>query len=733
MNSIWPPELASLDDALALPCETLGKLDAAVQIDVAKVVEHLRTAAESAQLVRELVVSELPEATWQTRAELDAHIETIRKIVDARMVAKTRTRLVALAAELERGSIVHRRALRVTELNQLRDQAVSTLRSQAEAEAAPPPLPGPEADQWIEWACGLKEPEDTESLEALRHGFAELDDFVANLEPGMWSVPDPALQNEAELRALLEEEARKNLRLRLSALATELERGSIVHHRASRVSQLNQLRDQAVQELRTQAEGTGNPPTLPGPEPDQWIAWACALKEPEDAESLQTLRDGFAQLDDFVASLEPDMWKVAGSSPAPEVAPEVRPPVDKTPGNGQPKQTPPDTNGFEETILSSGPLPIKLKAGKSSGGRHKWRASNALNQPSTQGSRSATLAPEETTPAAAAPPEVPAQKDAVVASMKGLVAEPVRRVKQVVEPSVSTEAIHETSFAPAISSHPEPHFKSEVFRGTDHPAESDDFKTRMTELWARNPRLLMGVAALLLLLVIGIFWWRSRRNRALEAAVKANEIKAADVVPATTDNSQYQSALPIDVNKQAADKKAKDQAAAAAAAKAPAPGAPAQPAGKPDAAVLQPPLSVAKNAPKTQEVASNNAPEVAPDLGSLPRNGSVPNTLINGIPVAQPKLAQKVTVSSGVAQGLLVHQVTPRYPPQARQARVQGTVVLQALIGKDGSVRNLHAVSGPPLLTQAAVDAVKQWRYKPYYLDGQPVEAETQINVKFTP
>jgi protein TonB len=60
-------------------------------------------------------------------------------------------------------------------------------------------------------------------------------------------------------------------------------------------------------------------------------------------------------------------------------------------------------------------------------------------------------------------------------------------------------------------------------------------------------------------------------------------------------------------------------------------------------------------------------------------------------------------------------------------------VILQALIAKDGTVRNLHAVSGPPMLTQAAVDAVKQWHYKPYYLDGQPVEAETQISVKFTP
>jgi protein TonB len=89
-------------------------------------------------------------------------------------------------------------------------------------------------------------------------------------------------------------------------------------------------------------------------------------------------------------------------------------------------------------------------------------------------------------------------------------------------------------------------------------------------------------------------------------------------------------------------------------------------------------------------------------------------------------------VSSGVEQGNLLSNVQPQYPPLARQAHIQGTVVLVAVIGKDGLVHNLQVKSGPPLLAQAAVSAVKQWRYRPYSLNGEPVEVETQINVNFT-
>jgi len=89
-------------------------------------------------------------------------------------------------------------------------------------------------------------------------------------------------------------------------------------------------------------------------------------------------------------------------------------------------------------------------------------------------------------------------------------------------------------------------------------------------------------------------------------------------------------------------------------------------------------------------------------------------------------------VSVGVSEGLLVKQVPPIYPPLARQARIQGTVVLQAIIDKDGSVKNLQLVSGHPMLVNAAMDAVMQWQYKPYVVDGAAVEVQTTVNVNFS-
>ncbi|MFI5116102.1 MAG: energy transducer TonB [Terriglobales bacterium] len=98
---------------------------------------------------------------------------------------------------------------------------------------------------------------------------------------------------------------------------------------------------------------------------------------------------------------------------------------------------------------------------------------------------------------------------------------------------------------------------------------------------------------------------------------------------------------------------------------------------------------------------------------------------------AQTNPPQQVQVGQTVSQGLLVYKVQPTYPRLARQARAQGTVVLHAVIGKDGTIEELSVISGHPLLTQAAVDAVKQWRYKPYLLNGEPVPVQTTINVNF--
>jgi protein TonB len=114
--------------------------------------------------------------------------------------------------------------------------------------------------------------------------------------------------------------------------------------------------------------------------------------------------------------------------------------------------------------------------------------------------------------------------------------------------------------------------------------------------------------------------------------------------------------------------------------------------------------------------------------------GGVIGSVLSSTPVAVPKIAtpQRVRVSAGVTSGLLIRKIPPTYPPLARQARIQGTVILQAQISKTGDIQNLQLISGHPMLAPAAIEAVKQWKYKPYLLNGEPVEVETQVQVNFT-
>ncbi len=135
--------------------------------------------------------------------------------------------------------------------------------------------------------------------------------------------------------------------------------------------------------------------------------------------------------------------------------------------------------------------------------------------------------------------------------------------------------------------------------------------------------------------------------------------------------------------------------------------------------------------------AGDPATPPAIDFGHLGMGGKGP-----GIPFstryAMPMIAPPPTVNakpervSRMMEGNLIHRVQPIYPPLARQARVQGSVILRAVISREGIIENLQAVSGAPILEQAAIEAVKQWRYKPYLLDGEPIEVETQVTVNFS-
>jgi len=99
---------------------------------------------------------------------------------------------------------------------------------------------------------------------------------------------------------------------------------------------------------------------------------------------------------------------------------------------------------------------------------------------------------------------------------------------------------------------------------------------------------------------------------------------------------------------------------------------------------------------------------------------------------AAPKPTGPVRVSSGTVAGMALSQPQPVYPPIAKAAHVQGVVILHAIISKGGTIENLQVISGPPMLTSSALEAVKRWRYKPYLLNGEPTEVETTINVNFT-
>jgi len=138
-------------------------------------------------------------------------------------------------------------------------------------------------------------------------------------------------------------------------------------------------------------------------------------------------------------------------------------------------------------------------------------------------------------------------------------------------------------------------------------------------------------------------------------------------------------------------------------------------------------------------IVEEHAPSAGPAVG-VPYGTSEgsPDGVLHSIltgPASSPlpprPSTQRLKVSQGVVEGLLIHQVKPAYPHLAMQTHTQGEVVMHAIIGRDGTIASLQVVSGHALLAPAAIDAVRQWRYRPYTLNGEPVEVETLITVRF--
>jgi protein TonB len=96
--------------------------------------------------------------------------------------------------------------------------------------------------------------------------------------------------------------------------------------------------------------------------------------------------------------------------------------------------------------------------------------------------------------------------------------------------------------------------------------------------------------------------------------------------------------------------------------------------------------------------------------------------------IAEPK---RVRVSSGVAEKSKIHDVQPEYPQEARKNNIEGDVSFHVIIDREGNIGEVTLLSGPPILAESAAKAVKQWKYRPYLLNGKPVEVETTILIKF--
>jgi periplasmic protein TonB len=142
--------------------------------------------------------------------------------------------------------------------------------------------------------------------------------------------------------------------------------------------------------------------------------------------------------------------------------------------------------------------------------------------------------------------------------------------------------------------------------------------------------------------------------------------------------------------------------------------------------------------PKQVEIAKDEAPPsvAASDTAGVPGGtGDVLGGIGTGVTPPPPPPAaapNRIKVGGDVQSASLVKQVTPQYPGIARSAHVSGTVTLHAIISKDGSIERLEYVSGPPLLMASAMSAVKEWRYRPTMLNGQPVEVDTTVQVVFS-
>ena len=271
-----------------------------------------------------------------------------------------------------------------------------------------------------------------------------------------------------------------------------------------------------------------------------------------------------------------------------------------------------------------------------------------------------------------------------------------------------------------------------------------------------NKKIFIGVAAAVVITAAAYFGWVSKSHNSGTPATPAATAQSASATPQGIRPSLEQSSSPASAgpveNASSPSNIASAESGPAAkesiskptasTTKSSTSSAPAKSAAKEKAAQDESPEEVdatPEAAPlmvkggKAPEKPKSAAAEVsAPSMIGMATPASVPPPDLVPTTTSEfkPKL-QMMSVSQGVSQGLLYKKVSPVYPPNALRLRIEGTVELLATISKSGDITQVKVVSGDSQLSKAAADAVKQWKYKPYLLNGEPVEIQTQVTIKF--
>ena len=264
-----------------------------------------------------------------------------------------------------------------------------------------------------------------------------------------------------------------------------------------------------------------------------------------------------------------------------------------------------------------------------------------------------------------------------------------------------------------------------------------------------SKKKLLIVAAVVLAAMAGYFGWSKMHAGSAQPAVQAPTPALQEQPPAAEPQATTMEPQNVPAGKPSPSE-VKAASAPGREGVTPAPGAKTSLASKATITVgpennagqevtvtkAQEPIVVKNDAPKPVA-----APPAAPETAEPPAPGAIAGTsntdekalagLVSAPASVPAALPQTLKVSQGVSQGLLVKRVQPVYPAQALQMRLQGTVELDANISTDGSVTKIKVLKGQAVLARAAVEAVRQWKYQPYVLNGEPVAIDTQITVNF--